>query len=193
MIHFITIITKYKDEKMSSRKIPAGSQFPAIKVSKLDGGDLTLGAPQDGHDWQMVVVYRGKHCPMCTSYLKDLEVLLPQFHALGVDVVAVSADPETKASDQIALVQPSYPVGYDLSLDQMHDLGLYVSDPRSAEETDQPFAEPGIFVVNADGQVQVTDISNAPFARPDLKTLLGGLRFIRNPENNYPIRGTRAA
>ena len=166
---------------MSSRKIPAGSQFPAIKVSKLDGGDLTLGAPQDGHDWQMVVVYRGKHCPMCTSYLKDLEVLLPQFHALGVDVVAVSADPETKASDQIALVQPSYPVGYDLSLDQMHDLGLYVSDPRSAEETDQPFAEPGIFVVNADGQVQVTDISNAPFARPDLKTLLGGLRFIRNP------------
>ena len=42
-------------------------------------------------------------------------------------------------------------------------------------------------------QVQVTDISNAPFARPDLKTLLGGLRFIRNPENNYPIRGTRAA
>ena len=178
---------------MSSRKIPAGSQFPAIKVSKLDGGDLTLGAPQDGHDWQMVVVYRGKHCPMCTSYLKDLEVLLPQFHALGVDVGAVSADPETKASDQIALGQPSYPVGYDLSLDQMHDLGLYVSDPRSAEETDQPFAEPGIFVVNADGQVQVTDISNAPFARPDLKTLLGGLRFIRNPENNYPIRGTRAA
>ena len=178
---------------MSSQKIPAGSRFPAITVSKLGGGDLTLGAPQDGHDWQMVVVYHGKHCPMCTSYLKDLEVLLPEFHALAVDVVAVSADPETKASDQIALVQPSYPVGYGLSLDQMHDLGLYVSDPRSAEETDQPFAEPGIFVVNADGQVQVTDISNAPYARPDLRTLLGGLRFIHNPENNYPIRGTRAA
>ncbi|MBT0957883.1 redoxin family protein [Alphaproteobacteria bacterium KMM 3653] len=178
---------------MSSQKIPAGSQLPAITVSKLAGGDLTLGAPQDGYDWQMVVVYRGKHCPMCTSYLKDLEALLPQFHALGVDVVAVSADTETNASEQIALVQPSYPVCYDLSLDQMHALGLYVSDPRSPEETDQPFAEPGIFVVNADGQVQVTDISNAPFARPDLKTLLGGLRFIRNPENNYPIRGTRAA
>ncbi|WP_106207840.1 redoxin domain-containing protein [Aliiruegeria haliotis] len=178
---------------MSSRKTPAGSQFPATTVSKLGGGELQLGTPQEGHDWQMVVVYRGKHCPMCTSYLKELEALLPEFHALGVDVVAVSADPEAKATDQIALIQPSYPVGYDLSLDQMHQLGLYVSDPRSAAETDRPFAEPGIFVINGNGQVQVTDISNAPFSRPDLKTLLNGLRFIRNPENNYPIRGTRAA
>ncbi len=178
---------------MSSQKTAAGSQFPAITVSKLGGGELTLGARQGGQDWQLVVVYRGKHCPLCTSYLRELETLLPELHALGVGVVSVSADPETKATDQIALVQPSYPVGYDLSLEQMRELGLYVSDPRSADETDRPFAEPGIFVVNAEGQVQVTDISNAPFARPDLKTLLGGLRFIRNPENNYPIRGTRAA
>ncbi|WP_299726527.1 peroxiredoxin-like family protein [uncultured Tateyamaria sp.] len=178
---------------MQSQKIPAGATFPAINVARLGGGHLTLGAPQNGCDWQMVVVYRGKHCPLCTRYLKELETLLPEFHALGVDVVAVSADPEDKARDQIALVEPSYPVGYDLSLAQMHALGLYVSDPRSAQETDRPFAEPGLFVVNADGQVQVTDISNAPFARPDLKSLLGGLGFIRNPENNYPIRGTRAA
>ena len=178
---------------MTSQKTTAGADFPEINIGRLGGGNLALGAPQGGHDWQMVVVYRGKHCPMCTTYLKELETLLPEFHALGVDVVAVSADPEDKASDQIALVQPSFPVGYDLSLDQMLELGLYVSDPRSPEENDRPFAEPGIFVVNADGQVQVTDISNAPFARPDLNTLLGGLRFIRNPENNYPIRGTRAA
>ncbi|GFE52039.1 thioredoxin peroxidase [Roseobacter cerasinus] len=178
---------------MTSQKTPAGAQFPDVTVPKLGGGQMVLGRPQEGYDWQMVVVYRGRHCPLCTSYLKELEAVLPEFHALGVDVVAVSADPEAKATDQIALVQPSYPVGYDLSLDQMYELGLYVSDPRSAEETDHPFAEPGIFVVNADGQVQVTDISNAPFARPDLKSLLGGLGFIRNPENNYPIRGTRAA
>ncbi|MFY0595239.1 MAG: redoxin family protein [Cognatishimia sp.] len=178
---------------MSSQKTPAGSLFPAITTAKLGGGELTLGTPQAGYDWQMVVVYRGKYCPMCTSYLKELEALLPEFHALGVDVAAVSADPEAKAADQIALVNPSFRVGCDLTLDQMHQLGLYVSDPRSAEETDRPFAEPGIFVVNADGKFQVTDISNAPFALPDLRTLLGGFRFIRNPQNKYPIRGTRAA
>ncbi|WP_375230096.1 redoxin domain-containing protein [Roseobacter sp. S98] len=178
---------------MTSLKTPAGAQFPDIRVSGPDGAELTLGKPQGGHDWQMVVVYRGAHCPMCTTYLKELETLLPEFHALGVDVIAVSADPEDKARDQLALIEPGYAVGFDLSVDQMHRIGLYLSDPRSPEETDRPFAEPGIFVVNANGQVQVTDISNAPFARPDLRTLLAGLRFIRNPENNYPIRGTRAA
>jgi len=164
-----------------------------MDVALLDGGTVSLGQPKGGHDWQTVVVYRGKHCPMCTSYLKKLDMLLPEFHALGVDVVAVSADPEDKARDQIALVEPKFPVGYDLSIAQMHDLGPYVSNPRSAQETDRPFAEPGIFVINADGALQLTDVSNAPFARPDLETLLGGLRFIRNPDNNYPIRGTHAA
>lgn len=178
---------------MTAQKLSAGSTFPALTVPQLGGGEITLGAPQGGRDWQMVVVYRGQHCPMCTSYLKVLNTLLPDFHALGVDVVAVSADPTGKAADQMALVAPDFPVGYDLSIAQMHSLGLYVSTPRSAQETEIPFAEPGIFVVNADGAIQVTDISNAPFARPDLKTLLGGLRFIRNPENNYPIRGTLAA
>jgi peroxiredoxin len=177
---------------MTTTKRAAGSQFKPMDVAQLGGGTVTLGQPTDGHDWQLVVIYRGKHCPMCTTYLKDLNALLPDFHALGVDVVAVSADPEDKARDQMGFVEPGFAVGYDLSVAQMHDLGLYVSNPRSPEETDRPFAEPGIFVINADGALQLTDISNAPFARPDLKTLLGGLRFIRNPDNNYPIRGTHA-
>ncbi len=79
-----------------------------------------------------------------------------------------------------------------IALAQMHALVSYISHPRSAAETDRPFAEPGLFVVNAEGKLQVVDIANAPFARPDLKSLLMGLTFIRNPENNYPIRGTHA-
>jgi hypothetical protein len=66
-----------------------------------------------------------------------------------------------------------------------------VSTPRSAQETDQPFPEPGLFVVNGDGKIQIVDISNAPFARPDLATLLGGIKFVR--ANDYPIRGMHAA
>ncbi len=33
------------------------------------------------------------------------------------------------------------------------------------------------------------DISNNPFVRPELSALVNGLRWIRNPDNNYPIRG----
>ena len=79
-----------------------------------------------------------------------------------------------------------------LTLEQMQDLGLYISIPRSEKETDHDFAEPGLFVINSDGQVQVVDISNNPFARPDLEVFVSGLEWIRAPENNYPIRGTLA-
>ena len=43
-------------------------------------------------------------------------------------------------------------------------------------------------IVNAEGQLQIVEIANAPFVRPDLDTLLGGLGFVI--EKNYPIRGT---
>ncbi|MEL6647532.1 MAG: redoxin family protein [Pseudomonadota bacterium] len=169
----------------------AGEIFPKQTVAQLGGGDLILGVPNEDRDWQMVVVYRGLHCPLCKKYLTQLEAIKGKYHALGVDVVAVSGDPEEKARAMVDETGLSVPVGYGLSEAQMHDLGLYVSDPRSPQETDRPFPEPGVFVINDEGRLQIVDISNAPFARPDLEALVGGLEFVR--ANAYPIRGTRAA
>lgn len=45
--------------------LDAGSIFPKTQVEQLRGGKITLGAPRGGHDWQLVVVYRGLHCPLC--------------------------------------------------------------------------------------------------------------------------------
>jgi hypothetical protein len=44
-----------------------------------------------------------------------------------------------------------------------------------------------LFVLNAQGEVQIVDLSNAPFARPDLKALLKGIQFVMSKD--YPIRG----
>jgi hypothetical protein len=46
-------------------------------------------------------------------------------------------------------------------------------------------------VIHDDGKLKIVDVSNAPFARPALKSLLDGLTFIRNKD--YPVRGTQAA
>jgi peroxiredoxin len=165
----------------------SGERLPDITVPQLGGGEVQLGRPADDHPWQMVVVYRGKHCPICKNYLAELERLAPEFAKTGIGIVAVSGDPEDRARSFTQEINVSFPVGYDLSVDQMMALGLYVSAPRSEKETDRPFAEPGVFVINADGLLQVVDISNAPFARPDLGALLKGLKFIR--DNDYPIRG----
>ena len=172
-------------------KPKSGERFPEISVPQLGGGELRLGVPIGDHDWQMVVVYRGKHCPICKTYLAELERTAPDFAKAGVGVVVVSGDPEDRARSFTDEIGVSVPVGYDLTVEQMRTLGLYVSEPRSEKETDRPFAEPGTFVINAKGLLQVVDISNAPFARPDLAGLAKGLKFIR--DNDYPIRGRLAA
>ncbi len=170
-----------------TNKLKSGKPFPEVIVARLGGADLQLGKPVDDHDWQMVVIYRGKHCPICKTYLAALERTAPEFAKAGIGVIAVSADPEDRARAFTDDIGVTFPVGYDLTVNQMEVLGLYISEPRSEKETDRPFAEPAVFVVNADGLLQVLDISNAPFARPDLAGLAKGLQFIR--DNDYPIRG----
>ena len=69
-------------------------------------------------------------------------------------MVGVSGDPEGKAAAMVESAGLTFPVAYGLAIEQMRDLGLYISHPRSPEETDRPFPEPGMFAVNADGHVQ---------------------------------------
>lgn len=171
------------------QKLQAGSQFPEIQVHKLNGETTTLGIPENGHDWKLVVVYRGKHCPICTKYLNQLETIKESFADAGVDILAISGDSKQQLEAHLEELEDiNFPIAYGLTVEQMNELGLYISDPRSEKETDHPFAEPGVFVINAKDEIQIIDISNAPFARPELERLAEGLSFIR--ENDYPIRGT---
>ena len=172
-----------------AQKIKAGAAFPEMKVQVLGDGLTELGKPENDYDWKLVVVYRGQHCPICTKYLNTLETVLPSFYGNGVDVIAVSGDSKEQLEGHLENLDISFPIAYGLTIEQMNTLGLYISDPRSAKETDHPFAEPAVFVVNGEGNIQIVDISNAPFSRPDLEALANGLVFVRKPENSYPIRG----
>ena len=168
-----------------SIKLKAGADVPALTLAKVGGGEVKIGGRSG---WQVIVVYRGKHCPLCRKYLKTLDGLLDEFKAAGTAVMAISGDPKEKAESEAAEEGWRFPVGYGLTTAQMRALGLYISEPRSPQETDRQFPEPGLFVVNPDGKAQIIDISNAPFARPDLSAVLTGVKFVR--EKGYPIRGT---
>ncbi|MEI8616944.1 redoxin domain-containing protein [Pseudoalteromonas sp. B193] len=136
----------------------------------------------------MIVVYRGQHCSKCTAQLNELAKVHKDFKDAGVEVVAVSGDSHEQLNKHLEKIDINFPIYYGLTIEQMTDLGLHISEPRSDAETDHPFAEPGIFVLNEKNQLQMVDISNSPFVRPDLEQLLGGIKFSR--ENDYPIRGT---
>ena len=172
-------------------KLVAGEIFPAITVKKLNGSETTtLGSPGNGCDWQLIIIYRGVHCPVCTQYLTELNDYVAAFKDINVDVIAVSGDDEQKATKHMQEVKPLFDVAYGLTIDQMKTLGLYITDPRAQEKADQPYSEPAVFAINDSGLLQLIDISNAPFIRPALPVLCKGIQFIRDPERDYPIRGT---
>lgn len=168
-------------------KFEAGGRFPAYAWPSVRGGKVTPGA---GVDWRMLVIYRGAHCPLCVKYLHELSRLEEGFLTAGIRVWALSADPLDRAIEQAEREGWRIPILAELQEDQMRTLGTYISAPRSADETDRNFAEPATFVINPKGMVQIVDLSNAPFARPNPQTLLEGIKFVM--EADYPIRGTVA-
>ena len=170
-----------------SEKLPAGSDLPQLRLPAVGGGETVLGGKREG--WQAIFVYRGLHCPICKAYLGKVEAKLAEFAELGAEVVAVSGDPKEKAEAFAKEVGLTMPVGYDLSVAQMRELGLYISSPRSDAETDRPFPEPALFVTTPEGKLQIVEIANAPFVRPELDWVVRGLKLGKD---GYPIRGTMA-
>lgn len=168
-------------------KRAAGTALPAVTIACLGGGHV---APATGEDWRLLVVYRGRHRPLCKANLKTLDAMLEDFVAIGVAVSVASGDRQEKAAADVAEHGWRFPVGFGMTVEQMRSLGLYVSAPRSAQETDRPFPEPCLFLINPTGEVQIADVSNAPFARPDLDGILRGVKLIQ--DRAYPIRGTHA-
>ncbi|WP_298256264.1 redoxin domain-containing protein [uncultured Litoreibacter sp.] len=171
---------------MPTPKPEAGHILEPLTFPKLGGGDLTVGGPSER--WTLLVVYRGKHCPKCKTYLNILEGMRDQWDDAGFEIAVVSADPLEKASADAAEFGWGFDLGYGLTEDQMASLGLYVSEPLSAAETYSRFAEPGTFVLRPDGSLLLVAISNGPAARPDLPVLLDGMIFTK--ENDRPPRGT---
>ncbi len=168
----------------TTRKLHPGQPFAPVTFKQLDGGDITFGA---AGGWQALFVIRGQHCPICKSYLSEIEQRREALAAIGVSVAAVSADSEAHARITAEAAKVKFPLLYGMDEAAMHRLGLYVSEPRSAQETDHRFPEPALFVVNPEGVLHLVDIANAPFLRPDLDRLVRGLGFII--EKAYPIRG----
>lgn len=61
----------------------------------MQGGVIEVGAPTG--KWQLIVVYRGKHCPVSRNYLASLQQIIYELDDLGVEVLALTADGREKA------------------------------------------------------------------------------------------------
>lgn len=165
-------------------KFEAGAAFPDFTWQSTADEEVT---PALVPGWRLLVIYRGKHCPICKSYLTTLNGMQDDLAKAEVAVWALSSDPLERAKGEAIENGWTLPILTGLGQEEMRTLGLYISSPRSTDETDRNFAEPATFLINPGGNVQIVEISNAPFARPDLKGLVQGIKFVK--DQDYPVRG----
>ena len=170
-------------------------QAPPLSLPTLSGDTFTL-ADRNPENFTIVIFYRGLHCPICKTYFKEVEESYPQFKASGMEVVGVSMDGREKAlqfSKDVAsnADTPSdalnVTITYGLKEEDARAWGLYISSKREGSQEPDIFSEPGLFVIRPDNTVFMAQIQSAPFTRPPMEQLLGGLKFAL--ENDYPVRG----
>jgi peroxiredoxin len=164
---------------------------PALNVALAAGGRFVLGA-SPGEKFDLVVFYRGLHCPICAKYLMELERLVPEFASRGVQVVAVSGDTEERCRQMAEKVgAKALAFAYGLTLKSARQWGLYISTSRGKTSIgiEEPalFSEPAVYLVRPDGTLYYGAVQTMPFARPPFQDLLGGIDFAL--KNDYPARG----
>ncbi len=168
---------------------------PALNVPLTTGGRFVLGETP-GERFDLVVFYRGLHCPICAKYLLELERLAPEFGARGVQVLAVSSDDEERGKQMAAKVKAGVvKFAYGLSLKSARQWGLYISVSRGKTSIgiEEPalFSEPGVFIVRPDGTLYYGAVQTMPFARPQFQDLLAAIDFAI--AKDYPARGEYTA
>lgn len=164
-----------------------GEQAPDLSFKTLEHGQWKL-SESNPQNFTLIVAYRGLHCPLCKKQLEAINKRIKEFEKLGVKVVAVSQDNESKAKETREKWDiENIVLGYDLDLIQATNWNLYISKAANEKEPSY-FTEPGSFLVKSDGKLYSSIISNSPFARPDLDQYLSGIEYIL--EHDYPFRGT---
>ncbi len=162
------------------------TKVPALSLPMVGGGqfELAQSAPKT---FTLLVAYRGLHCPICKTYLRDLDRKLAEFEALGVQAVAASTDTREKAEQtKVEWGIEHLFIAYGLSVEQARAWGLFIS--AGIKDGEPPmFAEPGLFLIRPDQTLYAASIQTMPFARPSFSDVLAAVKFVT--EKDYPARG----
>lgn len=164
---------------------------PNLALPTLNHGDFDLST--DGSERGTVICfYRGLHCPICATYLTELEKRVQDFAERGVKTIAVSTDSQERAqamADKIAAKGLRF--AYGLPLSTAREWGLYISTSRGKTsigiEEPELFSEPGLFMVTPEQSLYYGSVQTMPFVRPHFSELVSALDFAI--AKNYPARG----
>ncbi|RZN08361.1 alkyl hydroperoxide reductase [Bradyrhizobium genosp. SA-3] len=164
---------------------------PPLHVDLASGGAFDP-ASEKPEQFTLLVFYRGLHCPICKTQLRELESKLEEFEKRGVAVVAISSDTRERAlQTREAWGLTRLRIGYGLDLAVARRWGLFISSGRgmTSAGVEEParFSEPALYLIRPDGTLYFGSVQTMPFARPHFSDILAAIDYVL--KNNYPARG----
>ena len=164
---------------------------PDLSLETVAHGKFDL-ASETSEKGTVICFYRGLHCPICATYLTELEKTFGDFAERGVGVVAVSSDTEERAKAMADKIKANnLRVAYGMDMAKAREWGLYISAStgKTSIDIEEPalFSEPGLFMVRPDQSLYYGSVQTMPFVRPHFSELVGALDFAI--PKNYPARG----
>ena len=158
------------------RVIP-GDTMPAIDARLAGGGKWAL-ATERAEKLALLAFYRGVFCPICRSWVADLDRLVPEFEKRGVSVIALSCDRKEGAEKAVKdWGLNKLRVGYKLDVEDARRAGLYISEgrginPATGQKEPMLFAEPALLLVRPEGELYAAWIQSTPYARVHVAEVL---------------------
>ena len=161
------------------------TKTPNLEVNLINGSSWRL-SEQSPENFTLIVFYRGLHCPICKTYLEELQKNISKFIDKGVNVLALSSDTEEKANEAFdKWDMGDIPLGYNFPIEEARKWGLYIS--KGIKKEPDTFIEPGLFLIKPDQSLYFSSVQTMPFARPDFKDVLSAISFVL--KEDYPARG----
>jgi peroxiredoxin len=168
------------------KNVIPGKVVPELIVETVNGMIWNL-RDQKPKNFTLVVFYRGIHCPVCKSYLEELNSKIDKFRDKGVNVICISSNSASLAEqtatdwdiDKLTL-------GFNYSIEDARKWDLFISKGINDKEPEM-FFEPGLFLIRPDNTLYAASIQSMPFARPKFDDLLKSISFVLNEK--YPARG----
>lgn len=144
----------------------------------------------------VLVFYRGAWCPYCNIHLHALRESLPQFQALGAQLIAITSQTPDKSLEQFKAAPREFDVLSDLDSEAMRTYRLYFEvDPDLAAiyrkhgldliEYNGPgrnvLPAPGAFVIDRDGIVRAMQADTDYTKRMEPAAIVRVLEALRAP------------
>lgn len=156
-------------------RLTNGDMLPDLTLPGVSGESVSLRSFIDGA-YAVVLFYRGNWCPFCNAQLNAFQRKLADFEAIGVRVIAISADTLEEARKTVDAHHIAYPV-------------LYGAEPaavaqsfgtHTAANARGAYVNSTGFVVNPKGEIVVAVYSTGAIGRITADDALGFVKYLQS-------------